>query len=84
MLPSTPPQHVDILVIGAGPAGSYAASVLAREGCQVAILEAAKFPRSLSPAINSSELTSSIRQVSYRREPYPLCQTLSQVYWRGR
>ncbi|KZP00964.1 putative halogenase [Calocera viscosa TUFC12733] len=39
------PQHTQILVIGGGPGGSYAASVLAREGFDVVLLESAKFPR---------------------------------------
>ncbi|KAK7047273.1 hypothetical protein VNI00_006504 [Paramarasmius palmivorus] len=42
---STLPSHVQILVIGGGPAGSYAASALAREGFDVCVLEASKFPR---------------------------------------
>ncbi|KAH7926941.1 FAD/NAD(P)-binding domain-containing protein [Leucogyrophana mollusca] len=42
---ASPPSHIQILVVGGGPAGSYAATVLAREGLGVAILEAAKFPR---------------------------------------
>ncbi|KAJ7496994.1 FAD binding domain-containing protein [Mycena latifolia] len=40
-----PPKHSQVLVIGGGPSGSYAASVLAREGISVTVLEAAKFPR---------------------------------------
>ncbi|TRM69173.1 hypothetical protein BD626DRAFT_473188 [Schizophyllum amplum] len=40
-----PPKHSQILVIGGGPSGSYAASVLAREGMDVTLLEAAQFPR---------------------------------------
>ncbi|THU85054.1 FAD/NAD(P)-binding domain-containing protein [Dendrothele bispora CBS 962.96] len=51
-----PPKHVDVLVIGGGPAGSYAASVLALEGMKVTVFEADKFPRyhigeSLIPSI---------------------------------
>jgi flavin-dependent dehydrogenase len=34
-----------VLVVGGGPAGSYAASVLAREGVDVVLLEAETFPR---------------------------------------
>jgi flavin-dependent dehydrogenase len=32
--------------VGGGPAGSYAAAALAREGFEVTLLEATKFPRS--------------------------------------
>jgi len=51
-----PPKHVQVLVIGGGPSGSYTASVLAQEGLDVAILETDKFPRyhigeSLIPSI---------------------------------
>ncbi|PBK91714.1 FAD binding domain-containing protein [Armillaria gallica] len=40
-----PPKHVDVLIIGGGPGGSYAAAALAREGLEVAVFEASKFPR---------------------------------------
>ncbi|KAK7464329.1 Flavin-dependent halogenase armH4 [Stygiomarasmius scandens] len=42
---STPPAKTQILVIGGGPAGSYSASALAREGFDVVVLEAVKHPR---------------------------------------
>ncbi|KAF9268721.1 FAD/NAD(P)-binding domain-containing protein [Marasmius fiardii PR-910] len=53
-----PPKKVQILVIGGGPAGSYAASVLALEGLDVAVCESSKFPRyhigeSLLPSVRN-------------------------------
>ncbi|KAG2059626.1 FAD/NAD(P)-binding domain-containing protein [Suillus hirtellus] len=39
------PTSTEILVVGGGPAGSYAAAILAREGFEVTLLEAADFPR---------------------------------------
>jgi flavin-dependent dehydrogenase len=47
-------RHVDVLVIGAGPAGAVAATALAAAGAVVALLDRAKVPRekigeSLSP-----------------------------------
>ena len=38
-------RRVDVLVVGAGPAGSIAALVLARAGAAVALLDKARFPR---------------------------------------
>jgi geranylgeranyl reductase family protein len=38
-------RRVDVLVVGAGPAGSIAALVLARAGAVVALLDKADFPR---------------------------------------
>lgn len=40
-----PPAFSKILIIGGGPAGSIAASILAREGLEVTLLEKEKFPR---------------------------------------
>ena len=38
-------DHYDALVVGAGPAGSIAALVLARGGARVALVDKARFPR---------------------------------------
>ncbi|KAH9210135.1 hypothetical protein DL95DRAFT_526475 [Leptodontidium sp. 2 PMI_412] len=39
------PEYTRVLVVGGGPAGSYAASALAREGIDTVVLEGDKFPR---------------------------------------
>lgn len=39
------PGRCTVLVIGGGPAGSFAAAALAREGIDVVVLEAEKHPR---------------------------------------
>jgi flavin-dependent dehydrogenase len=39
------PEECTVLVVGGGPGGSYAASVLAREGISTVLLEADVFPR---------------------------------------
>lgn len=41
------PTNCTVLVIGGGPSGSFAAAALAREGFDVVVLEAEKFPRSV-------------------------------------
>lgn len=39
------PESVDVLVVGAGPAGAVAASILARKGFRVLVVERLAFPR---------------------------------------
>lgn len=77
-------QHTKVLVIGGGPAGSYAATALAREGIDVTVFEAAKFPR-YAPSpwhFNQSIVayTRSIAKISYRREYDPVNSYLLKVY----
>ena len=40
-----PMMRYDVIVVGAGPAGSYAAYLLAKRGASVAVLDRAAFPR---------------------------------------
>jgi geranylgeranyl reductase family protein len=42
---TSPPTYADVLVVGAGPAGSAAAAWAARNGAEVVIADAAVFPR---------------------------------------
>lgn len=39
------PEETTVLVVGGGPAGSYSACALAREGINTVVLEADIFPR---------------------------------------
>jgi flavin-dependent dehydrogenase len=39
------PSKTTVLVVGGGPAGSYASAVLARENVDTVLLEADQFPR---------------------------------------
>ena len=43
--PVTHPQRPDAIVIGGGPGGSTVATLLARRGCSVVLLERERFPR---------------------------------------
>ena len=43
--PATPPPTCDVLVVGAGPAGSACAQWLARQGWQVVLVDQHDFPR---------------------------------------
>jgi len=43
----------EVLIIGAGPAGSSAAAILAEQGRRVLVLEREKFPRQDVEALNA-------------------------------
>ena len=40
-----PSHDAEVIVVGGGPAGSTAAHLLARAGCDVLLLDRARFPR---------------------------------------
>ena len=48
------PEECKVLVIGGGPGGAFTASVLAREGIDVVLLEADHFPRFDIPYLSIS------------------------------
>ncbi|KAI4155711.1 MAG: hypothetical protein LQ340_000800 [Diploschistes diacapsis] len=71
------PQETAVLVIGGGPAGSYAACALAREGISTTLLEADVFPRyhvgesmlaSLRPFLHYIDLDSKFRNHGFTKK----------------
>ncbi|MCE6991347.1 NAD(P)/FAD-dependent oxidoreductase [Dyadobacter sp. CY323] len=70
-------QTVDVVVIGAGPAGTVAASYLKKQGYQVTILEKEKFPRfqigeSLLPCcmehLDQAGLLEAVKPLNFQRK----------------
>ena len=66
-------HRFDVLIVGAGPAGSAAALVLARAGARVALVDKAAFPRDkacgdlIGPAgSNSSPTSTYVSRMRYR------------------
>ncbi|KAG1811090.1 putative halogenase [Suillus variegatus] len=74
MATRTLPTATEVLVVGGGPAGSYAAAALAREGFDVTLLEAAKFPRSIHKTIKNYGFTvkpgAAVKLNQFKREGY--------------
>ena len=77
--------HADVAIAGAGPAGSTAALVLARQGFSVLLLDKASFPRKklcggrrtvcVEPrplGAKSVRLGNGFAKICVRRLPYPL------------
>ncbi|KAJ3748546.1 hypothetical protein DFH05DRAFT_572212 [Lentinula detonsa] len=80
-----PPKHVEVLIIGGGPAGSYAASVLSREGIDVVVLESTKFPRYHIGEFSSFQgLIPKVfnRVLPDRRKSHTICPTISSIHRR--
>lgn len=66
------PQSCTVLVIGGGPGGSYAAAVLAREGVDTVLLEAATFPRYVMTICLCLYIRQTHAQSEYDRASYPI------------
>src|SRR6476659_3202342 len=70
-------KEVDVLVIGAGPSGTIAASILKKNGLDVQIVEKVKFPRfvigeSLLPrcmeALDEAELLEAVKAKNFQQK----------------
>ena len=78
-------RRFDVIVVGAGPAGSTLAQRVAREGFSVALLDAKRFPR-FKPCgeFMSPEVLPMLREHGFLRVPRG--RTASRVsahYWPG-
>ena len=76
--------HVDVLVVGAGPAGATAATVLARAGRSVLVIDKAEFPR--DKCCGDGLTTLALREleaIGLRPEHVPSWQTVSAAWLRS-
>ena len=70
-------ERADVLIVGGGPAGSACATALASEGCDVLVLDAARFPRDkpcagwITPGV-LDEIPFSIESYSERHVAQPI------------
>ena len=62
------PEKCTVLVVGGGPAGSYATTLLAREGIDTVLLEADKFPRCVDRRRLGAKSQLTCFQIPYWRE----------------
>ena len=68
-------HHYDIIIMGAGPAGSTAAILLARAGWSVALIEKQAFPRRKDAAVKQPITAPYGMRQMYLHDPdgYSLC-----------
>lgn len=78
------PEHVDVLVVGAGPSGTAAAITLARAGMSVVVVDKAVFPR--DKCCGDGLTTLALRELEalgLRPDQVPNWQTVEQVWLRS-
>lgn len=80
---NTIPESCEVLVVGGGPAGSYAASALAREGVDVVVLEADHFPRYHIGESMLASIRHFLRFIDLEKtfDAYGFCKKVRQVEW---